>query len=147
MKLYSFTEPRERLLEYEPLLLGRSGDWRTLRLVEGQTHGKGLIGRFEGVEDRDQAAAMVGMDLAVRRSQLPPTGSDEVYWVDLLGLVVVNTRGETLGTVNRLLETGANDVLVVIGDRERLIPFARDSIVKDVDLQGGTILVDWERDY
>ncbi|MGD8976532.1 MAG: ribosome maturation factor RimM [Gammaproteobacteria bacterium] len=147
VKLYSFTEPRGRLLEYEPLLLGKPGGWRTVRLVEGQIHGKGLIGRFDGVEDRDQAAALVGMDLAVRRSQLPATGSDEVYWVDLLGLTVVNTRGETLGAVERLLETGANDVLVVQGDRERLIPFARGSIVKDVDLQAGTILVDWERDY
>lgn len=147
MKLYSYTEPRDRLLEYEPLLMGEPGDWQTVRLVEGQTHGKGLIGRFEGVEDRDQAAALVGMDLAVRRSQLPATGSDEVYWVDLIGLSVVNTHGETLGQIDRLLETGANDVLVVKGDRERLIPFARDSIVRDIDLQAGTILVDWERDY
>jgi 16S rRNA processing protein RimM len=89
----------------------------------------------------------VGQELAVRRSQLPATGADEVYWVDLLGLAVVNIHGEDLGRVDHLLETGANDVLVVKGEKERLIPFARDSIVKEVDLRAGKILVDWERDY
>jgi 16S rRNA processing protein RimM len=147
VKLFSFTEPRQRLLEYEPLLLGQPGSWRTVRLAEGQIHGKALIGRFDGIDNRDQAAGLVGLELAVRRSQLPATGDDEVYWVDLLGLAVVNIRGEDLGRVDQLLETGANDVLVVKGERERLIPFARDSIVKDVDLQAGKILVDWERDY
>jgi len=147
VKLYSFTEPRDRLLEYEPLMLGKDEAWRPVKLAEGRVHGKGLVGRFEDITDRDQAAGLVGLELAVLRSQLPEAAADEVYWVDLMGLAVVNTQGESLGRVERLLETGANDVLVVKGDRERLIPFARGPIVKQVDLVAGTIVVDWEPDY
>lgn len=147
VKLYSFTEPRDRLLEYKLLLLGDEETRRPVKLAEGRAQGKGLVGRFEDITDRDQAAGLVGLELAVLRSQLPEAAADEVYWVDLMGLAVVNTQGASLGRVERLLETGANDVLVVMGDRERLIPFARGPIVKQVDLAAGTIVVDWELDY
>jgi 16S rRNA processing protein RimM len=147
VKLYSYTEPREGLLEYDPLMLGENEDWRPVRLAEARVHGKGLIGLFEGIEDRDQAAALVGLELTVSRSQLPDMGSGEVYWVDLIGLAVDNVDGEALGTVERLLETGANDVLVVTGERERLIPFVRDQVVKEIDLAAGRIVVDWALDY
>jgi len=147
VKLYSYTEPRDGLLEYDPLLLGENEDWRPVRLAEARVHGKGLIGLFEGIGDRDQAAALVGLELTVLRSQLPDMGPGEVYWVDLIGLAVDNVDGETLGTVERLLETGANDVLVVSGDRERLIPFVRDEVVKEIDLAAGRIVVDWGLDY
>jgi 16S rRNA processing protein RimM len=147
VKLYSYTEPRDGLLEYDPLLLGENEDWRPVRLAEARLHGKGLIGLFEGIGDRDQAAALVGLELTVLRSQLPDMGPGEVYWVDLIGLSVDNVDGERLGTVERLLETGANDVLVVSGDRERLIPFVRDEVVKEIDLAAGRIVVDWGLDY
>jgi 16S rRNA processing protein RimM len=78
---------------------------------------------------------------------LPEPRADEVYWTDLIGLAVVNVHGEALGTVDRLLETGANDVLVLRGDRERLVPFVRGAVVKDIDQEAGRITVDWDRDY
>lgn len=147
VKLYSYTEPRQALLEYDPLMLGENEDLRPARLAEARVHGKGLIACFEGIEDRDQAAALVGMELSVLRSQLPEMDPGEVYWVDLIGLAVVNVKGEMLGTVERMLETGANDVIVVTGERERLIPFVREQVVKQIDLAAGRIVVDWERDY
>lgn len=147
VKLHSFTAPRTNLLEFGNVELGKDGDWSPARLEEGRPQGKGLIGRFEGIGDRDQAATLMGKEIAVRRSQLPETAEEELYWIDLIGLEVVNEAGEMLGTVDRLIETGANDVLVLGGETERLIPYVRGTIVKQIDRSGGRIVVDWEKDY
>jgi 16S rRNA processing protein RimM len=147
VKLFSYTDPMTNLLEFSELQLGSGGKWRPAVLAEGRSQGKTLVGRFEGVTDRDQAAGLVGADIAIRRDQLPEPKADEVYWTDLIGLAVVNVHGEALGTVDRLLETGANDVLVLRGDRERLVPFVRGAVVKDIDQEAGRITVDWDRDY
>jgi 16S rRNA processing protein RimM len=147
VKLFSYTDPMANLLEFREMQLGRGGEWRPAVLVEGRTQGKTLIGRFEGVTDRDRAAGLVGDEIAIRRDQLPEPAADEVYWTDLIGLEVVNIHGENLGTVDRMLETGANDVLVVSGDKERLIPFLRGKVVKRIDQVAGRVTVDWERDF
>jgi 16S rRNA processing protein RimM len=147
VKLRSYTDPMEGLLAFETVQLGRADAWRPARIAEGRPHGRGLIGRFDGCEDRDAAALLVGSEIAVARSQLAPVGPDEVYWADLVGLVVENEAGETLGRVERLIETGAHDVLVVQGERERLIPFVRGEIVTDIDLERGRLRVAWEADY
>ncbi len=147
VKLHSFTDPRTNIFGFDEVELGRDGEWRPARLEEGRRHGKGLIGRFEGIGDRDQAAGLMGNEIAVRRSQLPATAGDEVYWIDLIGLEVVNAADETLGTVERLIETGANDVLVVGGETQRLIPFVRGEVVKEIDRSRKRIVVDWEKDY
>ncbi len=146
VKLFSYTDPRANLLSFREVELGRDGEWRRARLIEGRPQGKTLIGRFEGVEDRDQAAGLLDHEIAIRRSQLPEA-SGEVYWTDLIGLEVINVRDESLGTVDHLIETGANDVMVVSGERERLIPFVRDAVVKEIDRDRGCIRVDWEEDY
>ena len=85
--------------------------------------------------------------VVIERAQLPPVETGEYYWADLEGLSVVTTQGVNLGVVDYLLETGANDVLVVKGDRERLIPFLRDQTIKSVDLTQSQIIVDWDPDF
>jgi 16S rRNA processing protein RimM len=152
VKLFSHTAPRENLLAYEDVELGREDPaggrrWSPATLREGRRQGKTLVARIDGIEDRDAAAAWVGAEIAVARAALPPAAAGEYYWVDLIGLAVENTDGESFGTVGTLIETGAHDVLVVQGERERLIPFAVGPIVKDVDLEQGRILVDWDADY
>jgi len=147
VKLFSHTSPRDNLLGFSSMELGEGEVWRKARLLEGRKQGKKLIGRFEGIDDPDAAASLVGANIAVRRSDLPVTSDSQVYWVDIVGLGVTNTDGEQLGLVDRLVETGAHDVLVVSGDRERLIPFVRGEIVKDVDLVKGLILVDWNAEF
>lgn len=147
VKLYSHTRPMDNLLDYGELEADLGGERRALRLVEGRVHGGGLVGRFEGVDDRDAAAALVGAELAVGRDELPETGEGEYYWADLVGLEVVTGEGAALGRVDHLMETGANDVMVVAGDRERLIPFTPGRHVKEVDLDGGRIVVDWDPDF
>jgi 16S rRNA processing protein RimM len=117
------------------------------RVKEGRRHGKGIIAKLIGCDDRDRAAALVGQPVAVRRDQLPPPGADELYWADLEGLMVETLDGASLGRVSRLFETGANDVMVVDGDRERLLPFVWDQVIKEVDFGSGVVRVDWDPDF
>lgn len=147
IKLQTYTEYLDSLLDYEVWRLGRNGNWRDYRLLDGKVHGQTLLASLEGVGDRTAAEALVGLDVAVLRQEMPEAEEDEYYWDDLVGLDVVNLAGETLGRVAGLLETGANDVLQVRdGDRERLIPFV-EAVVKEVDLEAGRLLVDWGLDY
>jgi 16S rRNA processing protein RimM len=147
VKLHSFTEPPENLLAYRDLELGLAGRWRAVRLEEARPHGRGLIGRFAGIADRDAAAALLDAELAVDRTGLPATAADEYYWADLVGLAVETVDGLALGRVDHLIETGAHDVLVVSGERERLIPWVPGQYVTEVDLAGGRIVVDWDPEF
>ncbi|MDX1405202.1 MAG: ribosome maturation factor RimM [Woeseiaceae bacterium] len=143
-KVRSYTEPREAILDYRDWLLLKDGHAEAARLAEGKRHGKTVIASLEGCDDRDAAAEYVDSDIGVLRENLPEISEGEFYWADLEGLEVVHTDGRSFGKVAYLLATGANDVLVVRGDREVLIPFVKGEIVKDVDLEAGVINVDWE---
>lgn len=118
-----------------------------MALAEGRRYGKGILARLAVCNDRDRARDLIGSDIAVRRSELPDPGRDRFYWADLEGLTVRNRDGVELGVVDHLLETGANDVLVVKGERERLIPYVRGAVVVSVDLEQGVILVDWDPEF
>lgn len=146
IKVFSHTDPREAVLEHTDWLLEKDGAWQAVRVAEGKRHGKSVIARIEGVDDRDAAAAFVGQDIGVPRDALPAAEPGEFYWADLEGLRVVHKDGNELGNVAYLIETGANDVLVVKGDGERLIPFVMDEFILDVDFDNGVISVDWEWD-
>ena len=146
VKVFSFTEPKEAILDYDIWLLKRDDSWQTTAVEQGKTHGKSVIAKLEGVDDRDAATALMETDIAVSREAMPETKAGEYYWADLEGLKVVHRNGTELGTVSHLITTGANDVLVVSGDQEKLIPFVMDEVVLDVDLDEGVISVDWEWD-
>lgn len=150
VKVFSFTDPRTNILDYSPLFLSRQGEWLEIKVSGGHAQGKGVVMGIANVTDRDQVQPLIGSELAIKKEQLEPAAEDEFYWTDLQGLTVVNLDDETLGLVDHLLETGANDVLVVKakGDNtERLIPFVMDDIVKLVDLDKQIIQVDWGKDY
>ncbi len=144
VRLHSFTEPRDAVLDYRDCQLGQGQDWRPARIAAGKKHGKGLIVQFAGIEDRDAAQALIGAEVAVERQQMPDPEPGHYYWADLEGLAVRQVDGTDLGRVSHLLETGANDVLVVQGENEVLIPFLTGSVIKNVDLGAGLIVVDWE---
>ncbi len=147
VKIHSYTEPREAILDYRDWLIDIGDEWQPMAVVEGKPHGKTIIAHLEGIDDRDEAAGYVQATIGVNRSLLPETADGEFYWSDLEGLTVRRANGKVLGTVAYLLETGANDVLVVREeDREVLIPFVMGLIVKDVDLAAGVIEVDWDWD-
>ncbi|MEJ2440810.1 MAG: ribosome maturation factor RimM [Gammaproteobacteria bacterium] len=148
VKIRSDTEPRANILRYTPWYLRQHGQWVGQRVIASQQQSKGLIVQIEGISDRDVAAQFVGCDIAVPRSQLPAPPAGEYYWTDLIGLRVRNRQGEDLGKVTHLLETGANDVLVVEdGELEHLIPYVKGYYVLEVDPVAGYIEVDWERDF
>lgn len=150
VKVYSFTDPRTNILQYSPLFLSRQGEWIEIKVSGGHLQGKGVVMGIANVTDRDQVQPLIGAELAIRKDQLEPIEEDEFYWADLVGLKVENLDGEQLGEVDHLLETGANDVLVVKAaglDKDRLIPFVLDEVVKQVDLDKQLIQVDWGTDY
>ena len=151
VKVYSETSPIDNILQYSPWYLESqkdSGQWRSTELISGRRQGKGIVAQIQGCDDRDRAAEMRGIRIAVHADQLPALDSDEYYWRDLIGLEVVNQQGVRLGRVSSLMETGgSNDVLVVDGDRERLIPYLPGNSVIEVDTDLERILVDWDEDF
>ena len=145
VKVHSWTRPMEAIFDYQPWLLG--DDEKPVSIIDGRKQGKGLAALLPGFEDRDQAGLLVGQQISVDRNQMPPTQEGEFYWTDLEGLNVITTDGKELGQVERMMETGANDVMVVSGDRQRLIPFVQGQYVKRVDLERELIEVDWDPDF
>ncbi|VAW86173.1 16S rRNA processing protein RimM [hydrothermal vent metagenome] len=147
LKIFSYTDPRENIINYSPWQLNCNGEWRVYDLLSGRRHGKTVIAQLRGIENRDQAATLIGVDISVWKNQLPTEVEGEYYWADLIGLNVINTNGIALGQVKYLIETGANDVLVLAGERERLIPYVKGSVVLSIDLNVGVIQVDWDPDF
>ncbi|MCZ6889289.1 MAG: ribosome maturation factor RimM [Gammaproteobacteria bacterium] len=150
VRVASFTQPMENLLGYAPWHFRRGSSseaWQVADIVECKAHRGGYICSIGGVSDRDAAAAFKGALIGVELSELPALDGDEYYWRDLEGLSVRTISGEALGTVERVMETGANDVLVVRDDtRERLLPFVR-QVVVSVDVERGRIVADWDPEF
>ncbi|MEX0731651.1 MAG: ribosome maturation factor RimM [Aquisalimonadaceae bacterium] len=147
VKIRSDTQPRDNILTYPRWLVRREGQWQEMVLVEGRMQGKGIVAALQGVNDREQARELMGADIALPRDALPPLPEGEYYWADLEGLEVITVDGVALGRLHHLIETGANDVMVVRGDRERLIPMVIGQYVTRVDLAQGLIEVDWDPDF
>lgn len=148
VRLESWTEPRARIFRYQPWILrSPAGAERELAGARGRDTGKHVIATLPGCDDRDAAEAMRGTEIHVPRDVLPPPAPGEYYWVDLEGLRVVTVEGVELGTVSHMLATGANDVMVVRGERERMLPFVQPDYVRGVDFDAGTVTVDWDPDF
>ena len=152
VRIQSFTEPAENLFGYRDLRIRRRGGWEPIEIDGGKQHGKSLVAHVKGVDDRESAELLKGCDIAVSRAELPALGEGEFYWHQLEGLTVT-ARDVVLGKVDHLLETGANDVLVVkpcegsVDARERLIPWVQGQYVLSVDLDHGVIAVDWDPEF
>jgi 16S rRNA processing protein RimM len=148
VKIHSYTDPRDNILNYASWnLVSPDQSSQAYVLEEGRTQGKTLVAKLKGIEDRDDAVLLLDQVITVQRGQLPEANPGEYYWSDLEGLTVVNTAGAVFGTVTKLIATGANDVLVVQGDEERLIPFVPEQVIKSVELDEGRIIVAWDSDY
>ena len=148
IKIESWTEPRDAIFRYQPWILRDvQGSEREFQGARGKESGKHLVATFPDVTDRDVVEAMRGTDIYVLRSALPPPKAGEFYWIDLEGFRVVNLEGVDFGTVSHLFSTGANDVLFVRGDLERMVPFVEPDFVKSIDFDGGLITVDWDPDF
>ena len=157
VKVFSYTDPMEAIVDYSPWFIRaenrKTSDWTEVKLKSGKRHAKTVVAKLENCNDRDQAMAYVGTEIAIDLHQLEQLKEkDEYYWRDLIGLRVINQQDIELGTVKSLLETGANDVLVVVSEAdgkkiERLIPWTMDIAIIKVDMAKGVISVDWDADF
>jgi 16S rRNA processing protein RimM len=153
VKVYSYTDPKEQIFAYVPWTLKRGSKTQQIKIEKGKVHGKGLVVLAEGFVDRTEAESLIGNEIWVDKELIPDLADGDYYWAQLEGLNVLNQAGELLGTVSHLLETGANDVLVVaatkesIDDKERLIPYVENEVVLNIDLEANEILVAWQADF
>ncbi len=153
LRLISFTEPADNILEYHSFSAQLQGKSLILQMDDVQPQGKAYIAHFVGFDNPESARELTGLELQVSVDTLPVLADGDYYWHQLQGLRVRNLQGEDLGSITGMLATGANDVLVVKGDlqsidrRERLIPYLDTAVVKTVDLEEGWVTVDWQADY
>jgi 16S rRNA processing protein RimM len=148
VKIQPYGAVPDSLSAYPSWWVGRNGNWRELKVVQTVLqHGASLIARFEGCVERDAALALKDSAVAVEREALPREANGEFYWIDLIGLKVVNVKDEELGAIAGLFDSGAHPVMrVVDSETERLLPFV-EQVVREVDLAKGRIRVEWELDW
>ena len=147
VKVFSYTDVREDILDYAPWLLKKANAIKNIDVVDGGLHGNAVIAKLDGIDDRDAAAALMGFDIFISPDQLPEPDEGEYYWSDLIGLSVVNQEGIELGKISSLMETGANDVVIIDGEKQHCIPFLQGHTILNIDLEKGLMLVDWDADF
>lgn len=154
VKIYSYTRPRVGISQYRDFYsVADEADETTnvelqqIVFEEIKSSGKHIVGKLQGIDSRDAASPYVGKRLFVKRRDLPALDG-EYYWHELIGLQVVNKQQQLLGSIVEMLETGANDVMVIRDDggEEVLIPYVASHFVVSVDTEKGEMLVDWELD-
>jgi len=146
IKVISFTETVEDILTYPVWTLRGPRKELQLELEAGKRHGKGVIAKFKGFDTPEHVRELAGLEVVIHRSALPETGKNEYYWTDLEGLTVIDQHGKPLGTVQYLIETGANDCMVIQASEggQIAIPWLLGSVVTRVSLETGEIFVDWD---
>ncbi len=145
VKVFSYTRPIEQIFSYKCWLLGENADEYQLENYDQRTN-SGLIAKIKAIDNRSEALTLSGKSIAIYKSELAEL-DEGYYWSQIIGLDVFNLKGERLGQITQMIETGANDVMVVkSGNKERLIPYA-EIIVQSVVLEDGRMVVDWEPDY
>ena len=151
LKVFSYTDNAESIFDYTPWYINQKGKWVEFNVESWKRHNKGMVCKLEGLEVREEAHTLTNFEIAVDPASLPELSEDEFYWRELFGMQVVTTKGYSLGEVTDLLETGSNDVLVVkanlkdaFGQKERLIPYLEEQVIKKVDREAQRIEVDWD---
>ena len=149
IKFYVYSREPETVAQYQPWKIKTTANnWEIIKPISITLKDKFLVVLLDGISDRNAAEKLTNMEVVVTRSQLPMLSEGEYYWQDLIGLKVINHNQKPLGKVIQLLETGANDVLVVeADDNKHLIPFILEQYILNIDLKSGEIMVHWDEDY
>jgi 16S rRNA processing protein RimM len=157
VKVFSHTSPRVQITHYKEWFLHkpRSSDWVPIKVLQGRVQGKNIVARLEGINERSQAEALIGSKIAIKNSQLEKLSEGEFYWKDLIGLNVETLKGENLGNVDWVFDTGSNDVLILKkktlenenDKHERMLPFLMNDVVVSVDLAKNLMIVDWDFEF
>ncbi|MFT6418429.1 ribosome maturation factor RimM [Colwellia sp. 6M3] len=151
LKIHSFTDDQEAILDYFPWSLKLGNKVQSVEITDWRKHNNGLVVKVAGIDDRDIAQKLVGSEIFVSEDALSDLPEGEFYWRDLIGMAVVTDKGYDLGHVSDIMETGANDVLVVkanlkdgFGKKERLIPYLMDQVILSISAEDKQICVDWD---
>jgi len=147
IKVFSYTENKENILNYSPWFLQKDSQIKTFDVLSGQVQGKAIVACLDGINSRNEAELLLGWRIYIDADQLPPTQPDEYYWSELVGLKVQTLSGLNIGVVDHMLETGANDVVVVEGEKQILIPFLQPETITSIDLEAGLMTVNWDPDF
>lgn len=146
VRINSFTEPPENVLNYKDWWILHHNQWQLLEKQASKIQNQEILIKIKNCNNREQAQFYTNDLIAVPRESLPLLSSEEYYWSDLIGMRVMNEQKIDLGIVDHLFSTGSNDVLVLTGEKERLIPYTEDAI-KQIDLQNKIITVDWDSEF
>lgn len=146
VRLKVFTDTLNNLTRYPHWFVEQGSAWVEHSVLEAGIQGKALVARLSGCTNRVEAQRLKGCKVGIPRAALPAAAANEFYWADLIGLEVTNVRSQIMGKVTEIFSTGANDVLVVEGDKRHLIPFIS-QVILNVEKDAGFITVDWEIDY
>lgn len=142
LKIFSYCQPRDNITSYDRWIVND----KVYCAVESVKHGKLVLAKLDGIDDKDSALAMLGQKIEIDKQQLEDLEDEQYYWHDLIGLQVTNKAGVDFGTVHSLMETGADDVMIVDGERQRIIPFIMHRFIIEVNLAQNSMLVDWHED-
>ncbi len=148
IKVYSYSRPRLKIVEYKNWYLGDDFE-HPIRVEEGRPQKGGVVAKLEGINDRDAAVELLDRKIWIAGEQLTPLAKNEYYWYQLIGLEVLDTEQKPLGSIKDLIETGANDVMIVRGEgkAEHLIPYIQGQVVKSIDIESKRMVVDWDVDF
>ena len=151
LKIHSFTDDQEAILDYFPWSLKLGNKIQSVEITDWRKHNNGIVVKVAGIDDRDIAQKLVGSEIFVSEDALSDLPEGEFYWRDLIGMTVVTDKGYDLGQVSDIMETGANDVLVVkanlkdgFGKKERLIPYLMDQVILSISTENKQICVAWD---
>lgn len=142
LKIFSYCEPRENITSYDTWIVNDI----VFDSIDSKRNGKLIVAKLKGVDDKDTALTLIGQKIEINKEQLHKLDDDQFYWHDLTGLEVTNKQGVLFGTIKSLLETGAHDVVIINGDRERIIPYIMGQTILEVNLEKNSMLVDWHED-
>lgn len=148
LKVFSYTNPKEKILQYLPWYIIKDQTRQVIQDVKGKLHGQHVVVQLMNCEDRELAKTFTNLEIYIERKQLPQLSNEEYYWIDLIGLTVINQDAICLGTVENIFATGSNDVLVVRekSGKERYVPYIEGTILQ-VDLDNKKLAVDWDADF
>jgi 16S rRNA processing protein RimM len=144
LKVKSFTDPIDNILNYQPWLLSLKGTQISIRVLDGKIHSSTIVAKIEGCDDRDKALKYTNAEILVYRDQFAELEQDEYYWSDLIGLTVIKQDESVVGILDHMFSTGANDIMLVKGEKDYYIPYIFNTTVLSVNLKARTIHIKWD---
>ncbi|MDX2346918.1 MAG: ribosome maturation factor RimM [Legionella sp.] len=151
IRVISFTEPSDNILQYPDWFIQKQGGtWQAVKRLDERVTPKHVLAQINGYTSREAIAELTNLEIAIPADTLPTLDQGEYYWSELKGMRVIHQTGVIMGVVDSVLETGANDVLVVVDEthqKRRLIPYLLGDVIQDINKNSREITVCWDLDF